>query len=73
MLEHRGFSLSNMDTVIILPTVSIAPMTGLGYTLLVHCDIILSFLVSVMAGIVSYYVCKWLDGNDSTQPESSIA
>lgn len=28
-------------------------------------DIILSFLVSVMAGIVSYYICKWLDGNDS--------
>lgn len=24
-----------------------------------------SFLVSVGAGIVSYYICKWLDGNDS--------
>ena len=31
----------------------------------VHMDSILSFLVSVMAGIVSYYICKWLDGNDS--------
>lgn len=24
-----------------------------------------SFLVSVMAGVVSYYICKWLGGNDS--------
>lgn len=24
-----------------------------------------SFLVSVAAGVVSYYICKWLDGNDS--------
>lgn len=24
-----------------------------------------SFFVSVGAGIVSYYICKWLDGNDS--------
>lgn len=22
------------------------------------------FLISVMAGVVSYYVCKWLDGDD---------
>jgi hypothetical protein len=28
-------------------------------------SIILSFLVSVMAGIVSYYICKWLDRNSS--------
>ena len=24
-------------------------------------DIILTFLVSVVAGVVSYYICKWLD------------
>ena len=24
-------------------------------------DILLSFLVSVGAGVVSYYICKWLD------------
>ena len=24
-------------------------------------DIILTFLISVVAGIVSYYICKWLD------------
>ena len=24
-------------------------------------DIILTFLVSVIAGVVSYYICKWLD------------
>jgi len=22
------------------------------------------FLISVMAGIAAYYICKWLDGND---------
>ncbi len=24
-------------------------------------NIIFTFIVSVMAGIVSYYICKWLD------------
>lgn len=24
-------------------------------------DFIAAFIVSVMAGIVSYYICKWLD------------
>lgn len=29
-------------------------------------DILITFFVSVVAGIVSYYVCKWLDeDNDS--------
>lgn len=28
------------------------------------CEIIITFLVSVMAGIVSYFICKWLDRND---------
>ncbi|MET3749978.1 hypothetical protein ABID24_001213 [Blautia caecimuris] len=26
-------------------------------------EIIISFLVSVTAGIASYYICKWLDRN----------
>jgi hypothetical protein len=26
-------------------------------------DVITSFMVSVVAGIVSYYICKWLDRN----------
>ncbi len=26
-------------------------------------DIILTFLISVVAGVVSYYICKWLDGD----------
>ena len=25
----------------------------------------LSFLVAVMADVANYYICKWLDGNDS--------
>ncbi len=24
-------------------------------------DILFTFLVSVLAGVVSYYICKWLD------------
>ena len=24
-------------------------------------DSILTFLISVVAGVVSYYICKWLD------------
>lgn len=28
-------------------------------------EILISFLVSVMAGVASYYICKWLDGNGS--------
>ena len=25
-------------------------------------DILFSFILSVAAGVVSYYICKWLDG-----------
>lgn len=28
-------------------------------------EIIISFLVSVMAGVASYYIYKWLDGDGS--------
>ena len=27
-------------------------------------EIIASFLISVMASIAAYYICKWLDGDD---------
>ena len=27
-------------------------------------EIITAFFVSVAAGVVSYYICKWLGGND---------
>lgn len=26
-------------------------------------DAFIAFLVSVIAGVVSYYICKWLDGD----------
>lgn len=26
-------------------------------------ELFVSFLISVMASIVAYYICKWLDGN----------
>ena len=28
-------------------------------------DFFTSFLLSVGASVVAYYICKWLDGNDS--------
>ena len=27
-------------------------------------NMIISFLVSVAASVISYYICKWLNGND---------
>ena len=30
-------------------------------------DILIAFLVSVAAGVVSYYVCKWLDGDRDSE------
>ena len=33
-------------------------------------ETLITFFVSVMASIVSYFICKWLDGNDrQKQPE----
>ena len=35
-------------------------------------EIIISFLVSVVAGVTSYYICKWLDGNNrDNQPKKT--
>lgn len=31
----------------------------------VYVSEIISFLVSVLASVVGYYICKWLDGDDS--------
>lgn len=31
----------------------------------VYMSEIISFLVSVLASVVGYYICKWLDGDDS--------
>ena len=31
-------------------------------------DIIISFLVSVMASVAGYYICKWLDRNHKETP-----
>ena len=30
-------------------------------------SILLNFLVSVIAGILCYYICKWLDGHGKGQ------
>jgi hypothetical protein len=37
------------------------PATGGGVIML---EYIISFIVSVVAGIVAYYICKWLDGDN---------
>ena len=38
-------------------------------------DYFISFIISVMAGIVSYFICKWLDGNkyDNEPPEAATS
>lgn len=28
-------------------------------------DVVVAFLVSVMAGMACHYICKWLDGDDT--------
>ena len=30
-----------------------------------YIDNVLTFLVSIMASVVAYFVCKWLDGNEN--------
>jgi len=27
-------------------------------------DILASFILSIMASVVAYYICKWLDGDE---------
>ena len=35
-------------------------------------EILISLLVSVMAGVAVHYICKWLDGNSSdNQPKKN--
>lgn len=28
-------------------------------------EYLIAFIISVVAGVVSYYICKWLDGDDT--------
>ena len=30
-------------------------------------DILITFLVSVVAGVVSYFICKWLDEDSDSE------
>ena len=38
--------------------------TSSGKEVMKMLEIVITFLISVMAGIVSYYICKWLDRNN---------
>lgn len=29
-----------------------------------HVDMLLSFVLSILAGVIAYYLCKWLDGEE---------
>ncbi len=29
-----------------------------------HMDVLLSFILSVLASVVAFYLCKWLSGKD---------
>ena len=35
-------------------------------------EILVSFLVSVLAGIVTYYICKWLDDDEVKRMAASL-
>lgn len=52
-------SLTNLAIMILLPPTPIWQQKG-GESM----EILLSFLVSVAAGIAAYYICKWLDRHD---------
>ena len=32
-------------------------------------EYIINFLISVVAGIIGNYICKWLDGENGNQPK----
>ena len=32
-------------------------------------DFCVAFLVSLMASVTAYYICKWLEGDDDNRPE----
>lgn len=50
--------LSGKKRCVIMPLLSYRYLaTGGG----VHVDGVISFIVSVVAGIIAYYICKWLD------------
>ncbi|MBO4784740.1 MAG: hypothetical protein J5521_08345 [Lachnospiraceae bacterium] len=46
------------NTIVVAPT-----LTKEGGVILL--DILASFLISVMASIAAYYICKWLDGKNN--------
>ena len=33
----------------------------------VFMELVVSFVISVMASVVAYYLCKWLDGEDGEE------
>lgn len=43
----------------------VLPIPGNGGRCATMLDLLISFLISVMAGILSYFICKWLDRNDT--------
>ncbi len=43
----------------------VAPQSGNRKGVLVLLNYTIAFIISVLAGIAAYYICKWLDGDDS--------
>lgn len=35
-------------------------------------DVVLSFMISVIASIIAHYICKWLDGDDKKLSDEHI-
>lgn len=55
------FKKISIYTIIYLPWLFPKHFMQLEGGVVMYTDVLLSFLVSVLAGIVSYYICKWLD------------
>jgi len=36
-------------------------------------ELIIAFFISVMAGVVCHYICKWLDRNVQQQPNKNVS
>ena len=41
-----------------------APITGDREGGVYYMEILLSFIFSIMASVVAYYLCKWFDGDE---------
>lgn len=63
LIDELIYFLKSQTCVILL--IVVAPNLATEKKGGVYMSEIISFLVSVLASVVGYYICKWLDGDDS--------